>query len=131
MNSLAFRLLPRERLATVTIRSLGIPAPYQAIMIEDLQAIDVEQQLDVNRATREIQMPERAIPPTLVVVGKKEPEIAKKHARAICKTVAGTTGKIVAGAGHAWNLEFPDLFNEMVRAWFTGAPLPARLLPLA
>lgn len=130
MNSLAFRLLPREYLAKATIRSLGIPAPYQAAMIEDFQAIDNELLLDVNSATGEIQMPQRAVPPTLVVVGEKEPGISKKHARAICKAVEGTTGKIAAGAGHAWNLEFPDLFNDMVRAWFTGVPLPTGLLPL-
>ncbi len=99
-------------------------------MMEDFQAIENELLLDVNRATGEIQMPQRAVPPTLVVVGEREPRISKKHASALCKTVEGTTGKIVAGAGHAWNLELPDLFNEMVRAWFTGAPLPAGLLPL-
>jgi pimeloyl-ACP methyl ester carboxylesterase len=130
MNSLAFRLLPRRYLAKATIRSLSIPAPYQAAMIEDFQAIDNELLLDVNRATGEIQMPQRAVPPTLVVVGEREPRISKRYAWALCNTIEGTTGKIVAGAGHAWNLEWPDLFNQMVRAWFAGAPLPARLLPL-
>ena len=34
------------------------------------------------------------------------------------------------GMGHAWNLEAPALFNDTVRAWLTGGPLPARLQPM-
>jgi pimeloyl-ACP methyl ester carboxylesterase len=130
MNALAFRVLPRQYLAMATIRSLGIPAPYQAAMLEDFQGIYNELLLDINRATREVQIPSGVVPPTLVVVGEREPGISKQHARTICKAVEGTTCMIVPGAGHAWNLEHPDLFNEMVRAWFSAAPLPARLLPL-
>ncbi|MGD2050630.1 MAG: hypothetical protein PVH03_14110 [Chloroflexota bacterium] len=31
------------------------------------------------------------------------------------------------GLGHGWNVEAPDLFNAMVRAWIVDTPLPYRL----
>jgi pimeloyl-ACP methyl ester carboxylesterase len=131
MNAVLFRVISRQQLAKVTIRSLGIPARYQANLIDDFQKMDKALLRDVNRAVGEIQAPQAAIPPTLVVVGEREPRLAKNYARTISKTVPGVTGKVVVGAGHAWNLEFPELFNDMVRAWIAGAPLPPRLLPLA
>ena len=71
------------------------------------------------------------MPPTLVVVGEKEPGISKRHARTICRSAEGMVGKIVRGVGHVWNLEAPDLFNEMVRAWLSGKPLPSTLQDFA
>jgi pimeloyl-ACP methyl ester carboxylesterase len=131
MNAVLFTVISRQQLAKVTIRSLGIPSRYQAVLIEDFQKMDKVLLRDVNRAVGEIQVPQAAIPPTLVVVGEREARLAKNYARTISKTVPGVTGKVVAAAGHAWNLEFPDLFNDMVRAWIAGAPLPPRLVPLA
>ena len=36
-------------------------------------------------------------------------------------------GRLAPGLGHGWNVEAPDLFNAMVRAWITGRPLPGQL----
>lgn len=36
-------------------------------------------------------------------------------------------GCIAPGLGHGWNLEAPDLFDEVVRAWIGNKPLPREL----
>jgi len=35
----------------------------------------------------------------------------------------------VRGLGHVWNLQAPDLFADVVRAWVRNAPLPGSLVP--
>jgi hypothetical protein len=36
-------------------------------------------------------------------------------------------GRIAPGLGHGWNVEAPNLFNAMLRAWMTNTPLPKAL----
>jgi len=130
INLPLLKLLRPDQLATLTIKSLSIPAPYQSLFAEDLKQLNPTVFRNVNRALTQVQIPPGAVPPTLVVVGEKEMGLAKRHARAISQSVPGVTGKVVKGVGHAWNLEAPDLFNEMVRAWLTDKPLPVALQPL-
>jgi len=125
------RLLPRDRLASVIMKSGGIPASYQKDFVADLRYLNADLFRNINRAMSQVVIPQGNMPPTLVVVGEKEPGISKRHARAICRSAEGMVGKIVRGVGHAWNLEAPDLFNEMVRAWLSGKPLPSTLQDFA
>jgi hypothetical protein len=39
-------------------------------------------------------------------------------------------GRLSVAQQHNWNLTDPQLFNAMVRAWMTGAHLPAAFRPL-
>jgi pimeloyl-ACP methyl ester carboxylesterase len=68
--------------------------------------------------------------PLLVVVGQKETSINYRNARQALGLQPRAVGRIAPGVGHSWNGENPDLFNRMVRAWVTAAPLPDELLPL-
>lgn len=124
-------LLPRRQFAQMTVKALGVPAPYDALFIEDMKGMTPDLFRNVNQATTETQIPQGPIPPTLVIAGEKETRLVKSYVRTISQTVQGATGKVAKGVGHAWNLEIPDLFNEVVRAWFTEKPLPPFLQPLA
>jgi pimeloyl-ACP methyl ester carboxylesterase len=124
------KLLPRERLATFVMKSGGIPESYRDNMLIDLQGLSPGLFRNINRAMSQVTLPEGKVPATLVLVGEKEPWISKRHAKAICSSAAGATGKTVLGVGHAWNLEAPALFNETIRAWLADQPLPSALLDL-
>jgi len=130
INAPILALLPRHQLAQMAIKALSVPAPYDSLFIEDMKEMTPDLFRNVNQATTETQIPQAPIPPTLVIAGEKETGFVKSHARTISQKVQGATGKVAKGVGHAWNLEVPDLFNEVVRAWFTEKPLPSFLQPL-
>jgi len=65
--------------------------------------------------------------PTLVTAGGNEAKIITQAVDAITQLMPNAQGRLAPGLGHGWNVEAPDLFNAMVRAWITGASLPARL----
>jgi pimeloyl-ACP methyl ester carboxylesterase len=74
--------------------------------------------------------------PTLVVAGQHELALMRQSARELATVLAAGQGYLVAfskwGAEeHAWNLQRPELFNEVTRAWLTDQPLPPALLPFA
>lgn len=131
INGPMLRLLPRQRLIAMTMKSLHVPPEYSDLVNDDLQQLTPELCRHINRATGEVRLPQNPIPDTLIVVGEREPGMSQRHAAAIGRTVAGATAYQVQGVGHAWNLEAPALFNDAVRAWLTGGPLPAQLQSIA
>jgi len=75
-----------------------------------------------------IGLPNETHIPLLITAGERETILAKCSARKLCRTIVGARGALVPGVGHAWSLEAPDLFTEVVHAWITDAPLPAHLI---
>ncbi|MBN2471780.1 MAG: alpha/beta hydrolase, partial [Anaerolineae bacterium] len=65
--------------------------------------------------------------PTLITAGGSESEIITRAVDVLSSLMPNAQGCFAPGLGHGWNVEAPDLFSAMVRAWITGAPLPARL----
>jgi pimeloyl-ACP methyl ester carboxylesterase len=65
--------------------------------------------------------------PTLITAGSRESKIITQAVGAISRLMPNAQGRLAPGLGHGWNVEAPDLFNAMVRAWITGTPLPYRL----
>jgi len=65
--------------------------------------------------------------PTLVVAGSREATIITDAVGVIAALLPHAEGRLAPGLGHGWNIEDPDLFTAMVRAWITGRPLPYRL----
>ncbi len=60
---------------------------------------------------------------TLVAVGEHETLPAKQAARKLMTCLKQSQGIIVLGVSHIWNLQAPELFTEMVRAWIGQRPL--------
>src|SRR5690606_7167661 len=69
--------------------------------------------------------------PTLVTAGGNETAIIVEAVRVIARMMPHAEGRIAPGCGHGWNVEATALFNAMVRAWVTGAPLPDGLRRIA
>jgi pimeloyl-ACP methyl ester carboxylesterase len=75
--------------------------------------------------------------PVLAVVGQKEYGAMRQSARDLRDILPNATGRMVnlgkkasLAQEHNWNMNAPDLFSRMVRAWVTAQELPAELLPL-
>lgn len=68
--------------------------------------------------------------PTLITAGSRESKIITQAVGVISNLMPNAQGRLAPGGGHGWNVEAPDLFNAMVRAWLTGIPLPNTLLPV-
>jgi pimeloyl-ACP methyl ester carboxylesterase len=75
--------------------------------------------------------------PALIVVGKREYAAMRQSARDLAAALpVGKayevihTRKMSLAEEHNWNMNAPDLFTQMLRAWLVGEPLPAELKPL-
>jgi pimeloyl-ACP methyl ester carboxylesterase len=73
------------------------------------------------------QMPpelEKADVPVLVMAGEKEYKVIKESAEDLIKVLPNAKGITAPKVGHMWNLEYPDLFNKVLRRWITNGALP-------
>jgi pimeloyl-ACP methyl ester carboxylesterase len=67
--------------------------------------------------------------PTLLVAGEREmkPPVRATNA-ALAQVMLNAEARYVAGCGHGWLGEKPELHIRMVHAWITGQDLPPELL---
>jgi pimeloyl-ACP methyl ester carboxylesterase len=126
-----YRFLNPDWLVGSGLKQFRIPPQYHAGFREDMRRVmtpEANQQLV--SALRQFASPREAQVPVLVAVGSLETVPAKRAARDLVRTIPTARGVTVPGVGHVWNLEAPDRFNALVRAWATALPLPADLIPL-
>lgn len=109
-----------EFLRLVGLRDLGValrsasPPAFRRSWIEGYTAPLSRDQLE-------------AICPTLLVAG--EHEHARVSNAAFAALLPHATASFVPGFGHAWFIQRRELHIRMVRAWLSGEPLPAGLVP--
>jgi pimeloyl-ACP methyl ester carboxylesterase len=130
LNAPFLRLLRPQQLAAMISSQFGIPASYKELLTEDFRQFSANAFMQVMWTYADIVMPSTFNSPTLVAVGEKETFFAKIGARSLVKGIPGARGILVPGVGHIWNLQAPELFADMLRAWFQDQPLPAGLIPL-
>jgi pimeloyl-ACP methyl ester carboxylesterase len=130
LNAPVMRLLRPQQLASIISSQFGIPAVFKEQLKEDFHQFSADVFMQVMWTYADIVMPSSTTSPTLITVGEKETFFAKNAALALCKGIPGARGVLVPGMGHVWNLQAPELFTEMLRAWLQDQPLPAGLLPL-
>lgn len=130
-SAAAYRWFSTETLVKLSMKQFGVPAEYADMFREDLAAGATEALVrHTADALMALRLPDDAEVPVLTAVGSRETWFAKRAARKIAAVVPGALVVEVPGAGHVWNLEHPDLFADMVRAWCEGETLPAALRPL-
>lgn len=130
LNEPIMRLLPPEWLAALVSWQFGIPAESRVLLRDDFRQFQPRVFMQVLRSYTEIEIPTNTYSPTLVTVGQEETYFAKRAARELVSAISGAKGVMVPGAGHVWNMQKPDLFNSMVRAWVTDKPLSGELMTL-
>lgn len=130
-GTITFRLVGTERLIDASAKSFGIPPRCVPMFREDLRLTsNAAFMRHTIAALQALELPPRATSPTLVVVGERESWTARRAARQLIRRMEGARGFQVPNVGHVWNLEAPDLFTALVRAWVEATPLPPGLRPL-
>ncbi|HEY3343933.1 MAG TPA: alpha/beta hydrolase [Anaerolineaceae bacterium] len=79
---------------------------------------------------------EKANVPVLVVAGRKEYREMRLSAQQLVRALPCAQGRFLSlgpcsslRKEHNWAMTAPDLFNQTVRAWIEGRPLPLALVP--
>ena len=130
LNIPVLRLLKPAQLASLMRKQFGETLAYEGFE-EDLDRFSPDAYNQVLWSYADIVMPSKSQSPTLVAVGEKETSVARNAARALCRGIPQSRGVLVPEGTHVWNLQFPELFSDMVRAWFTQQALPEGLSVLA
>jgi pimeloyl-ACP methyl ester carboxylesterase len=125
-------------LIRANMRSLGIPMEYYAEFAADTRGATTDALASILSANMSFGLPAElnnirstlSVPRTLVTVGQREYGIMQRSARDLVARLPRGQGYIVRGAGHNWPVAAPELYARTLRAWITGAPLPAELVAL-
>lgn len=121
-------------LVEANMRANGIPEGYRVEYAEDTRRLSAgafrRTVLKENLGFRPPSGLERSGVPTLVVAGEHERPVILQSAHDLLAAMPCAQGAIAQGLGHSWNLEDPERFSAMVRAWLEEAPLPPGLSPL-
>lgn len=115
----------------------GVVQQYFSLFDEDYQRMSEESFVPIMVANMGFRLPphlDRATMPVLIVVGKREYGVMKESAHDLAVALPNVRGVIVdvgrnTAENHNWNLNAPDLFNRLVRAWMTDQPLPTEVTP--
>ena len=120
--------------------SAGIPNEYFADFKREFQSLTKDGWVNLMRANQSYRLPgnlARVTCPVLVAAGEHEYPAMQDSARDLLQALPNARGALIdLGKGstlaqeHNWALTAPEAFASTVRAWPTGAPLPAQLRPL-
>lgn len=125
-------IMKRRWIANMQAKSLNLPPDMQTAFTENFMAMSMktyrrimEEAVDftVPSALREVNIR------TLITAGGHESDIILQAVDEIAHLMPNAQGRIAPGLKHGWNVEAPDLFTAMIRAWVTDSPLPAQLMP--
>lgn len=67
--------------------------------------------------------------PLLAVAGEKDSAAVRRSLAAIAHATPQAQVRIAPGMHHIWNVEDPDLFNEVLRSWLDGTVDPRLARP--
>ena len=117
--------------------SAGVPDAYYPQFKADFQDISEEQFTHIIIENQRFRLPDglgQVQVPTLVVAGKKEYGAMRQSVKDIEAALPKAKGFLVAhkkhfslAQEHNWNMNTPELFNRMLRAWITDQSLPTEL----
>lgn len=128
LNEPLLRMMKPRQLAGMVAGQFGIPGQYLEDLSSDFDKFSVNVFSKMMQSYGDIVMPVDFSSPTLVCVGSRETPVAKMMARKIARALPAGKGITIPGGTHVWNMQMPDLFNQVVRAWFGGCPLPEHLV---
>lgn len=123
-------LVRRRGAASRQAKALGLPPQQQIAYTENLMKMSIKTYRRVFEEVSLYQVPDtfrQVEVPTLITAGGRETEIILRAVEVISGLLPNAVGCVAPGVRHGWNVEAPDLFSAMIRAWITGTPLPSGL----
>ena len=115
-------------------RSLGVPDRFAAWFAADTERLNVQSFMALMDANQAFRLPDglaKARVPVLLAAGEKELAAIKRGLPLLAAALPEGTACLVPGVGHNWNLEAPERFNAVLRAWLADEPLPENLTRLS
>lgn len=128
--SLMSVLLKRRWFAKAQAKSLQLTPDMQSAFADNLLAMSMHAYRQIWQEAAYFRVSpslHHVTTRTLITAGSRESKIITQAVGTIANLMPNAQGRLAPGLGHGWNLEAPDLFNAMVRAWFMDTPLPSRL----
>jgi pimeloyl-ACP methyl ester carboxylesterase len=123
-------LLKRRWFVNMQAKSLHLPPTMQSALTDNLLAMSMQAYRRISEEAAHFYVPRslrHVNTPTLITAGSRESKIITQAVRTIPNMMPNAQGRLAPGFGHGWNVEAPDLFNAMVRAWITDTPLSYRM----
>jgi len=118
----------------------GVPDAYFDDFRESFRTLSKDAFVDLMRANQTFRLPaglERVEARVLAVCGRREYEAMRRSTADIAAAVPGAVAcevvharKLSLAQEHNWNMNEPELFNEMVRDFIAARPLPKALVPV-
>ena len=108
------------------VRSYNIPKNLRSKFKESTHVIEPCSLDKILRETILFKMPdnlEHADVPVLVMTGEKDYRIVNESALNLLNVLPNSKGAIALKTGHLWNIENPDLFNNVLRSCLKDANL--------
>lgn len=125
LNEPILKLMRPDQLGKLLAFQFGIPAQYIKDLGEDMKRMDPGLMVEVlTQSYLDIRTPDNTSIPVLVAVGGKETPFAKSMARKLMHQIPGAKGILPSGLGHVWNMQNPQLFARVIRAWFVEGNIP-------
>jgi pimeloyl-ACP methyl ester carboxylesterase len=123
-------LLKSDLVMRLNERLMNLPPEAVVLMRKDTARMSARTFQVVNREVMNFHLPEdlaQRSQPALIVAGDKEVKAVLEGLREFRASLPQTTVRIAPNAHHAWVGEHPQLFADMLRAWFQHDPLPSAL----
>ncbi len=109
------------------MRSYNIPKNLYNKFKESTCAIKQDSLDKIIRENMLFKMPkdlENAYVPVLVMTGEKDYRIVNESAEKLMNVLPNSKRAYALRVGHMWNMENPELFNNVLRAWINDESLP-------
>lgn len=132
MTSAMSPFLRSTTLLRANARTLKIPAEDFAEFSAAALATDARTVRQVTAEAIAFRLPDGAATsdcPVLAVAGGGEHDLVRRSVPKIAAGFPHGEGRLIAGVGHAWNGERPEVFSAMIKARVLGGDLPEPLRP--
>lgn len=116
-----------------TARQLHVPDIYQKDFGNAIKKMDRHAYVSISNEAFDFQLPaavRQISRPTLAVAGELEIKQVVQSVYDLVHLLPQAQGYLAPGVKHGWNVEIPDVFTAMIRAWIEETPLPDVLIPV-
>ncbi len=109
------------------MKSYNIPKNLYSKFKESTYNIEQDTLDNIIRENMLFKMPEgleNAHVPVLVMTGEKDYNIINESAKKLINVLPNSNRAYALKVGHIWNMENPELFNNVLKAWINDESLP-------